>query len=109
MKFSAITALCAAPLALAGTLQAELVARGAVEVEARGMSGSKDQGKDSGMGSMGDMGGNNVIVQESSITEVIIIWVNEGGSSTTSMVNSAMSVSSTAAAATHTVSRFEPS
>lgn len=33
MRFSAITALCAAPLALAGTLQADLVARGAVDTE----------------------------------------------------------------------------
>jgi hypothetical protein len=34
MRFSALKALCAAPLALAATLQADLVAREAVGVEA---------------------------------------------------------------------------
>ncbi len=34
MRFSVFSALCAAPLVLAGALQADLVARGAVGVEA---------------------------------------------------------------------------
>jgi len=33
MRFSAVAALCAAPLALAGTPQADVVARGAVGLE----------------------------------------------------------------------------
>jgi len=66
MRFSAVAALCAAPLALAGTLQADLAARG-VGIE---------EGLNSG----------NVVLQSSSITEVIIIWVNNGGGSPTTTV-----------------------
>jgi len=90
MRFSAVAALCAAPLALASSLQADLVARGALNAEKR----------------------NTVIVQESgnsgsSTTEVIIVWVNNGGAGqATQTINSALSAiasSTIAAAATHTV------
>jgi len=91
MRFSAVAALCAAPLALAGTLQADLVARGAVGIET-----SVDSG-------------NNVVVEASgstSITEVIIIWVNNGGGAPTSTVNAQSTFANAAppgTAATHTV------
>jgi len=91
MRFSAVAALCAAPLALAGSLQADLVARGAVGVEA-----SVDSG-------------NNFVVEASgstSITEVIIIWVNNGGGAATSTVNAQSTFANAAppgAAATHSV------
>lgn len=88
MRFSAVAALCAAPLALASSLQADLVARGALNAEKR----------------------NTVIVQESgaggsSTTEIIIVWVNQGGGAATSTLNSALSTiaSSTISAATQTV------
>lgn len=91
MRFSTIAAVCAAPLALAGTLEAELVARGALDSR-------KAYGSSSGSG---------VIVETTgsvSITEIIIIWVNNGGGATTQQINSASSISAgTAAAATHTV------
>lgn len=91
MRFSAALSLCAAPLALAGTLQADLVERGAVgvEVATEGKSGS------------------NVAISQSStqVTEVIVIWVNDGGNSATSTVNSMQALgTASAAAATHTVS-----
>jgi hypothetical protein len=100
MRFSAITALCAAPLALAGTLQADLVARG-VDLEARVPGGMKDDmGKDSGSG-------NNVVIEQStSIDEVIIIWVNNGGGAATSTVTDTVTVTSGGTAATHSVSTY---
>jgi len=90
MRFSAIAALCVAPLALATSLQADLVARGAVSAEANSNAG------------------NTVVVQESgltSTTEVIIIWVNNGGGAATQTINSAQTTigSSTISAATHEV------
>ncbi|KAF4618118.1 hypothetical protein G7Y89_g14991 [Cudoniella acicularis] len=83
MRFSAALALCAAPLALAGSLQADLARRGSVGVEVQQSGSSKDT---------------------TQITEIIVIWVNNGGNSQTSTVNSAASVSAgSAAAATHQV------
>jgi hypothetical protein len=89
---SSVLALCAAPLALAGTLQDALVGRQAVGVEVQQSGGSS--------------GKSNVGGSSTSITEVIIIWVNNGGNSQTSTMNSAMAVAGTAAASmqTHTVS-----
>ena len=100
MRFSAITALCAAPLALAGTLQADLAARGAVGLEARIPSDTK--GKDS----KGDNSGNNILItQSTTVNEVIIIWVNNGGGAATSTVTDTVTVTAGgAAAATHSVS-----
>jgi len=92
MRFSAVTALCAAPLALAGTLQADLAARGAVGIE-EGLSvessSTESQGKDVGKSSSNGNNrnsGNVVLQSSSSITEVIIIWVNNGGGSPTTTV-----------------------
>lgn len=92
MRFSAAATLFAAPLALAGSLQADLVARGAM--------GSESVKAD------------NVAVEVSGVssgstTEVIIIWVNNGGGAATQTVNSAMSVASaTQSAVTHQVSKI---
>ncbi len=102
MRFSAIAALCAAPLALAGALQAEIVARGALDLRTEG----SDSGKKDSKGN--DNGGNNavnVIQPDASVTEIIIIWVNNGGGAATQTVGTTMSTSGGAAAATHTVSR----
>ena len=105
MRFSAITALCAAPLALAGTLQADLAARGAVGLEARipGQAASAEKGKDSKGNS--DSGKDILITQSTTVNEVIIIWVNNGGGAATSTVTDTVTVTAGgAAAATHTVS-----
>ncbi|PMD44077.1 hypothetical protein L207DRAFT_579033 [Hyaloscypha variabilis F] len=92
MRFSAAAALCAAPLALAGTLQSDLAARGAVGIE-EGLSvessseeshGGKDVSKSSSNGDNGNSG--NVVLESSSITEIIIIWVNNGGGSPTTTI-----------------------
>ena len=81
MRLSTIAALCAAPLALATAVKTN-----------KGIEVSVEQGKDS----------------SSSVDEVIIIWVNEGGGAATSTVTSTVTVtdaSGTAvAAATHSVS-----
>lgn len=69
MRFSTIAALCAAPLALAASLDVGLVERESI-----------------------------------TITEVIVIWINLGGESTTKTINTQSSVAAGAAAAvTHTV------
>ncbi|TVY23750.1 putative GPI-anchored cupredoxin [Lachnellula hyalina] len=108
MKFSAALALCAAPLALASTLQVDLMKRGAVDVEVSqqsGSSGSQKSSSDSKSSNNNAAANNNAAKGQqssTSITEVIILWVNNGGSATTSSVNSAQAVG-TAAAATHTV------
>jgi len=97
MKFSAITTLIAAPLALAGTLQADLVARGAVGSETEV---SVSQGQSSSSGQSLDIS----LPNGQSVTEVIVIWVNNGGNSATSTINSLQSFSSNAGSqATHTV------
>jgi len=108
MKFSTALALCAAPLALASTLQVDLMKRGAVDVEVSqqsGSSGSQKSSSDSKSSNNNAAANNNAAKGQqssTSITEVIILWVNNGGSATTSSVNSAQAVG-TAAAATHTV------
>jgi hypothetical protein len=117
MRFSTITALCAAPLALAGTLQADLAARGAVGVEVSASSqditkssSNKDSNKDSNQDNKGSNSGSNVIEESTTIDEVIIIWVNEGGGAATSTVTNTVTVTadgtSGTAAATHSVSQF---
>lgn len=97
--------MCAAPLALASSLQAELVARGAVGAERR--AGAK-AAAGVNVAAAGAANGNSITVQEAgavSSTEVIIIWVNQGAGAATQTINSAAStISSTAvAAATHSV------
>jgi len=117
MRFSAVTLLCAAPLALAGTLQQDLVARGALSLEvARSESSgdSKNSDKSNGnsqknndnSGKSGKNGNNVVVVQQSTINEVIIIWVNNGGGAATSTVTDTVTVTqngAAAAVATHQV------
>jgi hypothetical protein len=116
MRFSAVAALCAAPLALAGTLQADLVARGDVAVEAgvsaeasidqsQGQKGQKD-GKSQSSGDNKNSNG-NVVVESTSITEIIVIWVNNGGGAPTSTVQSQSTFAgaATGSQATHNVSR----
>jgi hypothetical protein len=109
MRFSATLALCAAPLALAGSLQLDLMKRGGAAVEVSSSSGSGESKKGT---SNSNGGGNNVQISQSStsITEVIVIWVNNGGNSATSTVNSMANVgaaTAAAAAATHTVSLWD--
>ncbi|TVY46565.1 putative GPI-anchored cupredoxin [Lachnellula cervina] len=105
MKFSSALTLCAAPLALAGSLQVDLMKRGAVGVEVSQESSSSGSQK-SNAASNSKNNNNNAAKgnaqSSTSITEVIILWVNNGGNAATSSVNSAQAVG-TAAAATHTV------
>jgi len=112
MRFSAVVALCAAPLAFAGTLQADLVARGAVGIKAEGVSvessaesRGNEKSKDSSSGGNKKSGGNDV---SNSVTEIIIIWVNNGGGAPTSTMKSQATFSlqqgAPAAAQTHNVS-----
>jgi hypothetical protein len=105
MRFSAITTLCAAPLALAGTLQADLVGRGLVGLEARvpDYSSSKSDNKDS-HDSNSNSNSNVLIEQSTTINEVLIIWVNYGGGAATSTVTDTVTVTSGGTAATHSVS-----
>jgi len=103
MRFSAITALCAAPLALAGTLQADLAARGAVGLEAR-IPGQEIPAQGSSKDSKGSNNGGDILIQQSTtVNEVIIIWVNNGGGTATSTVTDTVTVTSGQTAATHSV------
>ncbi|KAK0107106.1 hypothetical protein ONS95_003813 [Cadophora gregata] len=90
MRFSAITALCAAPLALAGSLQADLVARGALDSELV-VRTQHEAPKAEGEGAQ--KGGNQVVNHGSSnaqVTEVIIIWINAGNNAQTQTVTTTM-------------------
>ena len=112
MRSQLITALCVAPLALAATLQADLVTRGIVQessdLVARGSSSyegsqkseqSNDQSKsksdnnDNSKGGNNNNGGTNVLVNNV-IEEntVVILWMNEGGGAETSTVTSTVTV-----------------
>ncbi len=109
MRFSAFSALCAAPLALAGTLQADLVARGEADASVLTDSSTELLG-DGGRKSDYDSNRNGDIIQEStSITEIIIIWVNNGGGAPTSTLQTQTTIAGAAApgTATHSVSWFE--
>ena len=75
MKWSAVSVLLAAPLALAGALQADLVARDYY-----------------------DMGSESTVIVE----EVVVIWSCNGGGEATKTVNQ-MSTMGSAPMATHTV------
>lgn len=98
MKYSAIlTTLCAAPLALAGILKAEVVPRNDNGMSIGNSHGSKNSGSSGSSGS-------SVVIQETVINEVIVIWVNVGGGAATSTVNTVSSVSSAAGSIkTHSV------
>jgi hypothetical protein len=105
MRFSTIAALCAAPLALATSLEAGLIMRGALDIRTSEKSNDSNKG-----GNNNNNNGNsgNVVVaasQSVSITEVIVIWINLGGTATTQTINTVSSTAAAAAAAaTHTVS-----
>lgn len=90
MKWSAVLAVCAAPFALGGILDVDIVGRA---------DGKGKDSKDSVI-----VGGN---VVSTATTEIIIIWVNNGNGAPTETINSQVSASATsaaAAAATHQVS-----
>jgi hypothetical protein len=95
MKWSALAILFAAPLALAGALQADVVAR----TDHKGSNGDKDGSYGDGYGS----GGTAIIVEE-----VVLVWVCNGGGSITTTINSMDSVTNTmgsmGSVATHSVS-----
>jgi hypothetical protein len=108
MRFAAVAALCAAPLALAGALQAEIVPRGALDLRTTGSDSGKGSGDSGKKDSQGNYNGGsnvvNVIQADASVTEIIVIWVNNGGGAATQTVGTTIATSGAAAAATHTVS-----
>jgi hypothetical protein len=90
MKWSALATLFAAPLALAGALQADVIAR-----TDKGPKGDLDMTYGDGYS-----GGTTVIVEE-----VVLIWVCMGGGSKTTTMNSMDAVTSAQSTmSTHTVS-----
>jgi hypothetical protein len=98
MRFSVVTALCAAPLALAGTLQAELVARGAMAgSENKQIANDPKAGPQNSNSKANNNIGQTQIVQ-STTEEVIIIWFNNGGTAATSTVTNTVTVTAQAAA-----------
>jgi len=112
MRYSAFTAVCAAPMALAGFLQADLAARGVVAPEVRSSRlAARDAPKAPAKGSdVKDSSNSNTIdITQSVNAEVIVIWVNEGAGATTSTVTQTKTVTengvaaATAAAVTHQV------
>ena len=107
MRLSAVIAMCAAPLVLAGSsLQADLVARGTIDLEVRtdhlgepkkevSKEVGKEVSKEAGKGSSGGVTViNNQVtnIVQSTNTEVIIIWVNNGGGAATSTVTETKTV-----------------
>jgi hypothetical protein len=101
MRFSTAFALCAAPLALAGSIQDSLIGR----TEHMAMPGQVEPPKAEASQKEGGKSENNVQVSAStSITQVIIIWVNNGGGATTTTMESAKSAAPPPpSAATHSV------
>ncbi|KAG9245477.1 hypothetical protein BJ878DRAFT_15102 [Calycina marina] len=93
MRFSAVAALCAAPLVLAGSLEAEFVSKRGQDIEVRGEAS--------------EVSSNKVTIIESTQADVIVIWVNEGGGAATQTVTETKTVTATGgsavAAATHQV------
>jgi hypothetical protein len=90
MKWSALATLFAAPLALAGALQADVVAR----TDSKGSTDMDMTYKD------GYSGGTTVIVEE-----VVLVWIFMGGASKTTTMNAMTSVTSAKSTmSTHTVS-----
>lgn len=82
MRFSAIASLCAAPLALAGVLEADIIPR----------SGLRRGQQVKPIHAVNAVGG--------SATTIVIIWVNQGAGAPTQTMNPTQ----VAPAATHTVS-----
>lgn len=90
MRSSVIAALCAAPLALAGNLQHDLVGRGVVTPELAERSSELV------------VRANDITIVQAKSEDVIIIWTNNGGGAATKTVTEVQTVTQ-AAAATHTV------
>jgi len=107
MKVAAVAALCVAPLAFAGSLDMNLRSRGLLE-DRDGFILKADKG-DHDSAKVGQSNGNDnsgiTSITSTAETEVILIWVNEGGGAATSTVNAAAMATATqnAAAATQTV------
>lgn len=118
MRFSSALALIAAPLVLAGTIQEGIVRRSPVELDVRTEAGKGADAAKSGNSNQNNnnqnnnnQGGNNVVVINQGltvtqkVTEIVIIWVNNGAGAATSTVNTPpVAAPAAAAAATHTVS-----
>lgn len=103
MRFSTALALCAAPLAMAGTHQERLLRRTEQLAVAQMIERSP---KDGGSGNtivQVQSGGGRDRVESVSITEIIVLWVNNGGGATTSTNAAAQTVAPPPSAATHMV------
>ena len=108
MRFSAVTALCAAPLALAGSLQGDLVARGSLDSELTVRTNHAEVIANELSKSESSKGQKSVV--QTSVTEVIIIWINQGGNAATQTIGTTSAIANAPAAiATHTVSALPPS
>lgn len=103
MRFSAVAALCAAPLVLASSLESEFVAKRGADPK-RGLLEVRDKSEKS-VEKVSTS--NKVTVVESTQADVVIIWVNEGGGAATQTVTQTKTVTAAggavAAAATHQV------
>jgi hypothetical protein len=110
MRFSAVAALCAAPLVLAGAIN-----QPAPRMSNQGIEVSVQDGNSKSSDSKGSDNGNSGSSKSSasSVDEVIIIWVNEGGGAATSTVTNTVTVTdasgTSAAKATHSVCWVTPS
>lgn len=103
MRFSTALALCAAPLAMAGTVQDGLYKRTEPMAMAEKAEPSPKEGG-SGKTTVEVQSGDSKIAVQGSVTEIIIIWVNNGGGATTSTSDAAKTLPPPpAAAATHSV------
>ncbi|KAF7855460.1 hypothetical protein EAF04_010202 [Stromatinia cepivora] len=91
MRSSVIAALCAAPLALAGNLQHDLVGRGVITPEFAEIS-SEFVVKEK-----------DIAIVQAKSEDVIIIWTNNGGGAATQTLTQTKTVTQAAGAATHTV------
>lgn len=90
MRYSSLTALCAAPLALGGFLQADLAARGVIGAEPHQLPARNLANKDiiiasnsKGTGKASKANG----LTQGQAGEVIIIWANAGGGQATQTVS----------------------
>ncbi|KAG9234817.1 hypothetical protein BJ875DRAFT_440943 [Amylocarpus encephaloides] len=109
MRFTTVLALCAAPLAMAGTPQDGLFVRTEMAMkESKPEEGKMGEAAMPAEGSKsmkeGEAGSNVHVAVEggSSKTEIIIIWVNNGGGEATKTMNTPAGTGA-AAAATHSV------
>jgi len=126
MRISSIAALCAAPLALAGTVDMDMQIRGALAARNglnvgsegpqsnnqkdynSGQNGNSNNGQngDKNNGQNGNNSGqnnNNAVIEQTETTEIIILWVNPGDGAATTTINSAAASTVAATAATTTV------